>query len=60
VLEAVLVGEVGVDGGDVLVVGVALFLRVAKVDVLEGPHLVETEGLLDLVEGDLLGGLSGE
>lgn len=59
-LEAVLVCEVRVDCGDVLIVCLALFVGVSKVDFPEGAHLMQAKCLLNLIQCDFLGGLADE
>jgi hypothetical protein len=56
-LEALMVGEGGIDCSDVFIVCVALFLHVAQVDLSQGGHLVQAEGFFYLVQCDFLGGL---
>ena len=60
VLEAILIGELGVEEGDVLVEGEALLLDVPLVYFFEGAGLIEAEDFLDLVEGDFLCGFRGD
>lgn len=57
VIEAILVSEISIDVCDAEVVGLALLLDVTMVDVLEGLHLMQTEGFLYLIQRDFLSGL---
>ena len=58
--EAFLVSKVRIDVCDAEVVGLALFLNVAVVDILERLQLMETEGFLYLIKRDFLSRLGGE
>lgn len=55
VLEAIFVGEFGVEEAYVLVEGEALLLDVSKVDFFEEAYLIEAEDFLYLVKCDFLG-----
>ncbi len=52
--EAFFISKVGIDVCDVKIICFTLFLDMAVVDILEWLELMETEGLLYLIECDFL------